>query len=136
MSAGPGRAAGTPLVHHELCFGCGRTNLFGLLLEVQESGPDEVAGRCFIKQDHQGADRGEAHPGVVGTALAEAMELACGLQARVVSFEIWFRAGAPVGAFLEVQARVERRDGSIAYAAATALADQRMVAQARGSFRL
>ena len=123
------------LVHHELCFGCGRTNLFGLLLEVDETAPDEVAGRCFVKQDHQGADRGEAHAGVVGTALAEAMELACGLQARVVSFEIWFTSGAPVGAFLDVQARVERRDGPMAYAAATATADQRMVAQARGSFR-
>ena len=123
------------LVHHELCFGCGRTNLFGLLLEVDETAPDEVAGRCFVKQDHQGADRGEAHAGVVGTALAEAMELACGLQARVVSFEIWFTSGAPVGAFLDVQARVERRDGPMAYAAATATADQRLVAQARGSFR-
>jgi acyl-coenzyme A thioesterase PaaI-like protein len=123
------------LVHHELCFGCGRTNLFGLLLEVEQTEPDEVAGRCFIKQDHQGPDRGQAHAGVVGTALAEAMELACGLDARVVSFEIWFSAAAPVGAYLEVQARVERRDGSMAYAAASATADQRMVARARGSFR-
>jgi hypothetical protein len=123
------------LVHHELCFGCGRVNLFGLLLEVQEQAPGTVAGRCFLKQDHQGADRGEAHPGVVGTALAEAMELACGLEARVVSFEIWFSAPAPVGAFLEIEARVERRDGSMSYAAATATVDQRMVARARGSFR-
>jgi hypothetical protein len=23
------------LVHHDLCFGCGQTNLFGLLLEVE-----------------------------------------------------------------------------------------------------
>jgi hypothetical protein len=123
------------LVHHELCFGCGRVNLFGLLLEVQEVAPGTVAGRCFLKQDHQGADRGEAHPGVVGTALAEAMELACGSEARVVSFEIWFSAPAPVGAFLDLEARVERRDGPMAYAAATATADQRMVARARGSFR-
>jgi acyl-coenzyme A thioesterase PaaI-like protein len=124
-----------PLVHHEQCFGCGRTNLFGLLLEVDEAGPNEVSGRCFIKQDHQGADRGDAHAGLVGTALAEAMELACGLEARVVSFEIWFSGPAPVGTFLEVQADVERRDGPMAYAAATATADQRLVARARGSFR-
>ena len=124
------------LVHHELCFGCGRTNLFGLLLEVDEVAPGTVAGRCFIKQDHQGADRGQAHPGVVGTALAEAMELACGRQARVVSFEIWFSEPAPVGAFLELEASVERRDGPMAYAAARASADQRMVARARGSFRM
>ena len=47
-----------PLVHHELCFGCGRTNLCGLLLEVQEKASGSVAGRGFIKQDHQGAERG------------------------------------------------------------------------------
>ena len=123
------------LVHHEQCFGCGRTNLFGLLLELDETGPDQVSGRCFIKQDHQGADRGEAHAGLVGTALAEAMELACGLKARVVSFEIWFSAPAPVGTFLEIQADVERRDGPIAYAAANATAEERLVARARGSFR-
>jgi hypothetical protein len=124
-----------PLVHHELCFGCGRTNLFGLLLEVEEAAPDAVAGRCFIKQDHQGPDRGHAHEGVVGAALCEAMALACGLDARAVSFEMWLSAPAPVGAFLELEARVERRDGPLAYVAASCSADQRMVAQARGSFR-
>ncbi len=125
-----------PLVHHELCFGCGRTNLFGLLLEVEQTGPREVAGRCFLKQDHQGPDRGGAHPGVVGAALAEAMALACGPEAQIVSYEVTIGETASVGAFLEVQARVERRDGPRAYAAATATADQRMVAQARGSFLL
>jgi acyl-coenzyme A thioesterase PaaI-like protein len=124
-----------PLVHHELCFGCGRTNLFGLLLEVDEVGLGRVAGRCFIKQDHQGADRGSAHPGVVAAALSEAMALACGLDARVIAFELSLNAPAAVGAFLEVEARVERREGAVAQASATATADQRMVAQARGSFR-
>ena len=124
-----------PLLHHELCFGCGRTNLFGLLLEVEEVAPGAVAGRCFIKQDHQGADGGRAHDGIVAAALAEAMALACGLDARAVSFEVSLDAPAPVGSFVEVVARVESRDGSIAYATATATADQRVVAQARGRFR-
>jgi acyl-coenzyme A thioesterase PaaI-like protein len=124
-----------PLVHHELCFGCGRTNLFGILLEAEPAGPDAVAGRCFIKQDHQGAERGNAHAGIIAAALAEAMELACGLDARTVGFEVTISGPAPVGMFLDVQARVERRDGPLAYATATASADQRMVAQARGSFR-
>ena len=57
------------LVHHELCFGCGRTNLFGLLLELERSERDAVTGRCFIKQDHQGPVPGRAHPGIVGCAL-------------------------------------------------------------------
>jgi acyl-coenzyme A thioesterase PaaI-like protein len=125
-----------PLVHHELCFGCGRTNLFGLLLEVEEVGPGEVVGRCFIKQDHQGPDRGLAHGGVVAAALVEAMALACGLEARPVSFEVSLDAPAPVGAFVEVHARLQSRDGPLAHATATATADRRMVAQARGSFRL
>jgi acyl-coenzyme A thioesterase PaaI-like protein len=123
-------------VHHELCFGCGRTNLFGLLLEVHEAGPDAVAGRCFVKQDHQGPDRGTAHEGVVGAALCEAMALACGLQARAMSLELSLGGHAPVGAFLELEARLERCEGSIAYASATARTDRRLVARARGSFRL
>jgi acyl-coenzyme A thioesterase PaaI-like protein len=124
-----------PLVHHELCFGCGRTNLFGILLDVEPTGPGAVAGRCFIKQDHQGADRGGAHEGVVAAALSEAMALACGTGARAVALELSLHGPAPVGAFLEVEARVERRDGTVAEASATATADQRMVARARGSFR-
>jgi acyl-coenzyme A thioesterase PaaI-like protein len=135
VTGGGGRAAGTPLVHHELCFGCGRVNLFGLLLEVQEPAPGRVAGRCFLKQDHQGPDRGSAHDGVVAAALAEAMALACGRDARTLTFEVSVIGAAPVGAFLELEARVERRDGRTAYAIATATADRRMVGQARGSFR-
>ncbi len=124
-----------PLVHHELCFGCGRANVFGLLLEVEETGPDAVAGRCFIKQDHQGADRGIAHDGVLAAALSEAMALACGPGARARTLEISLTGPAPVGAFVEVEARVERREGAAAQVSATATADRRMVAQARGSFR-
>ena len=124
-----------PLVHHELCFGCGRTNLFGLLLEVEAVAPGAVAGRCFIKQDHQGADGGRAHDGIVAAALAEAMALACGLDARAVSFEVALDAPAPVGAYVEVQARVESSDGQLATAAATATAEGRIVAQAVGRFR-
>jgi hypothetical protein len=124
-----------PLVHHELCFGCGRTNRFGLLLEVEPTGNGRVAGRCFIKPDHQGPDPGRAHEGLIGAALAEAMALACGVQARIVEFEVSVRAALLVGEFLELEARVELRDGPLAYATATASADQRVVAQARGRFR-
>jgi acyl-coenzyme A thioesterase PaaI-like protein len=124
-----------PLLHHELCFGCGRTNLFGLLLEVEEVAPGAVAGRCFVKQDHQGPDGGRAHEGVLATALVEAMALACGVDARAVSFEVSLDAPAPVGGFVEVTAGVESRDGSFANAAATAEADRRVVARARGRFR-
>jgi acyl-coenzyme A thioesterase PaaI-like protein len=123
------------LVHHEFCFGCGRVNLFGLLLEVDEVAPGAVAGRCFIKQDHQGPDRGRAHEGVVATALIDAMGLACGPDARVTALEISYSEPAPVGAFVEIEARVQRRDGSLADADAIARVDQRVVATATGRFR-
>jgi hypothetical protein len=43
-----------PLVHDELCSGCGRVNLFGLLLDAEPGGAGRLTARCFIKQDHQG----------------------------------------------------------------------------------
>jgi acyl-coenzyme A thioesterase PaaI-like protein len=92
------------LVHHELCFGCGRTNLFGVLLELERTGPDSLAGRCFIKQDHQGPEPGRAHEGVIAAALSDAIALACGPDARVTGIQVEFVAGAPVGAFLEIEA--------------------------------
>ena len=120
-----------PLVHHELCFGCGRTNLFGLLLEVEPVGPGAVAGRCFIKQDHQGPNRGSAHAGIIATALAEAMALACGSDAILERLEVSFEGRAPVGSFVEIEARAETSMS----AAAHARADGVQVARAAGSFR-
>ena len=61
------------LSHHDLCFGCGQANLFGLQLELERT-EDGVAGRFFVKQDHQGPP-GHAHGGVIATALDEAMAL-------------------------------------------------------------
>jgi hypothetical protein len=101
-----------PLLHHELCFGCGRQNLFGLLAELEADGGGRVTGRCFIKQDHQGPEPGVAHPGLVATALLEAMSLAAGRQVDRLQLE--FEAGAPVGAFLELEATGERATASLA----------------------
>jgi hypothetical protein len=42
------------LRHHDLCFGCGQANLFGLQLELEPRPEGGVAGRFFVKQDHQG----------------------------------------------------------------------------------
>ena len=85
-------------MHHELCFGCGQANLFGLQLELTRSA-DGVSGRFFVKQDHQGPD-GAAHPGVLAAALAEALS-AC---APVASFTVSLVAPAPVGSFVHVRA--------------------------------
>ena len=125
------------LVHHDLCFGCGQTNLFGLLLEVERVDADRVAGRCFIKQDHQGPDRSTAHQGVIAAALCEAMALACGPAARAVALSVELTAAdAPVGAFLDVQATVSRRDDHENHAASTATSEGRPIARASGRFVL
>ncbi len=122
------------LVHHELCFGCGRTNLFGLLLEMVQTGPGSVAGRCFIKQDHQGADRGHAHEGIVAAGLSEAMALVCGNNARALSIEVRLAALVPVGEFLQIEAHVVQRPKGTIRASATASAEQRLVAEAVGTY--
>jgi acyl-coenzyme A thioesterase PaaI-like protein len=122
------------LVHHEQCFGCGRTNLFGLLLEV-ERGPDgAVAGRCFIKQDHQGPTRGSAHEGIIATALADAMALACGPEATPHAITVGYIGRAPVGEFVSIEAAiVERAEGELT-AMADATAAGEVIARARGTY--
>ena len=122
------------LVHHDLCFGCGQTNLFGLLLEVERVDERRVAGRCFIKQDHQGPDRRFAHQGVIAAALCEAMALACGPRARAVALNVELTADAPVGAFLDVEATVGPQTGDSRAATAVAASEGRPVAMASGTF--
>jgi acyl-coenzyme A thioesterase PaaI-like protein len=125
-----------PLVHHGLCFGCGLTNLFGLMLELEPAdAADEVSGRCFIKQDHQGADSGFAHDGVVAAALAEAMALGSGPDARAQTLSVEYVSPAPVGAFLEVHAKVGERSRDAIAVTASAHADGRLIATARGAYR-
>jgi len=122
------------LVHHELCFGCGRTNLFGLLLEVQPAGRDAVAGRCFIKQDHQGAVPGHAHEGLIAAALTEAMALACGEDVTATSLEMDITGQAPVGSYLEVEATVQASDYAGARASASVSVDGKRIASAHGTY--
>lgn len=108
--------------HHDGCFGCGQANLFGLQLE-----PDRAEGgrlRFFVKQDHQGPP-GEAHGGILATALQEAMELVAG--ARVKRLELDLVGPAPVGAFVELEVG---RDG----ARARARVDGDVVAEAVADF--
>jgi acyl-coenzyme A thioesterase PaaI-like protein len=95
--------------HHDLCFGCGQANLFGLQLEAEPTPEGGVIGRFFVKQDHQGAP-GYAHGGVIAAALDEAISLAVaarGTPARPRRFELDFHAPAPVGSFVRVEAGFE-----------------------------
>ena len=122
--------------HHDLCFGCGQANLFGLQLELERSG-DGAEGRFFVKQDHQGPP-GYAHGGVIGAALDEAMALLVfdrGTFAVTGRLEIDLLKPAPVGTFVKVSARlVEERDRTLELSAEAAGEDDQRLAAARGTF--
>jgi acyl-coenzyme A thioesterase PaaI-like protein len=124
------------LSHHDLCFGCGQANLFGLQLELERREDGGVAGRFFVKQDHQGPP-GFAHGGVIATALDEAMSLllhGTGTFALTGRLEIELRAPAAVGTFVEVEADVAETDGRRIVLTASAAGEDGPVATARGTF--
>ena len=127
------------LVHHQLCFGCGQTNLFGLQMEVEPADERGVTGRLFVKQDHGGRP-GLAHPGLVATALEEVMSLALeaeGVSADLESLVLRIVSALPLGTFLTLGARIEGvEDGRAAVEAWAELrgAESRTVACATASF--
>jgi acyl-coenzyme A thioesterase PaaI-like protein len=123
------------LTHHELCFGCGSANLFGLQMELEPEG-DAVRGRFFLKQDHQGPP-GMAHGGILSSALDEAMSLVVwsqGIRALTARLEVDLLAAVPVGVFVEVEARLESRQAGKVWAVASASEESRVVARGRALF--
>jgi acyl-coenzyme A thioesterase PaaI-like protein len=124
------------ITHHQLCFGCGQANLFGLQLELDPRDDGSVGGRFFVKQDHQGPP-GQAHGGILATALDEAMALLvhhAGVHALTTGLEIRLRAPVAVGTFVDVSAEIEARDGRRIELVARARNEDREVATARGTF--
>jgi acyl-coenzyme A thioesterase PaaI-like protein len=130
------------VTHHELCFGCGIANLFGLQMEVESAAEGEVSGRFFLKQDHQGPP-GYAHGGVIACALDEAMALcvraAIGEGATELTgrLEVDFRAPAPVGTFVRVAARIDQRGPGALDLSASARGvggERPLIAEARARF--
>ncbi len=128
------------ITHHELCFGCGIANVFGLQMEVEPSADgDGVSGRFFVKQDHQGPP-GFAHGGVIACALDEVMALCVHDEGRLAMtgrLEVDFRGPAPVGTFVRVAARVEEREGRTLELSAEARGvggERPLIAEARARF--
>jgi acyl-coenzyme A thioesterase PaaI-like protein len=122
------------VAHHELCFGCGSANLFGLQMELEptDGRAGAVSGRFFLKQDHQGVE-GRAHAGVVASALEEAMALALhsrGAHARARRIEVELHGDPPIGVFVQVEARV----GDDLTATAHLREGDSVLAEARGFF--
>ena len=94
-------------------------------MELERAG-NGVAGRFFVKQDHQGPP-GFAHGGIVGAGLDEAMALAVHAEdvfALTKEVQLHLHAPAPVGAFVHVEAQVERREGRRLWTRATATSEE------------
>lgn len=126
---------GDSLRHHELCFGCGHANLFGLQLEATRRDDGGVEGRFFVKQDHQGPP-GVAHGGIMTAALDEAMALLAFDDhgpAPTVRLEIELVAPAPVGTFVTV--RAEKVEG-LTFRAEALDQEGKPLARATGVFSL
>ena len=128
------------IAHHDLCFGCGIANVFGLQLEAEPAADgDGVEGRFFVKQDHQGPP-GFAHGGVIACALDEVMALCVherGKLAMTGRLEVDLLAPAPVGTFVRVRARVEGEDGRVLELSAEARGvgrERPLIAEARARF--
>jgi acyl-coenzyme A thioesterase PaaI-like protein len=125
------------LFHHDLCFGCGQANLFGLQLELAPAASGRVEGRFFVKQGHQGPP-GYAHGGVIGAALDEAMALVLhheGIYALTARLEVALREPVPVGTFVQVVARIDERGERRMRLTAEALGEGgAVVARAEGIF--
>lgn len=124
------------LTHHDLCFGCGQANLFGLQLELTRRPEGGVAGRFFVKQDHQGPP-GYAHGGVIATALDEAMALLLhgqGTYALTGRLEVELKAPVAVGTFVEMEADVEEAGERTVTVTASAVGEAGPVASGRAVF--
>jgi acyl-coenzyme A thioesterase PaaI-like protein len=132
-------ASTSRFAHHDLCFGCGIGNVFGLQLEASEPVDGELRGRFFVKQDLMGPP-GVMHGGLVATALDEAMALAVRPEhefAPTARLETDLRAPIPIGTFVEVSARIVERDGRKLVAAAELRGeDGTLLAEGRGVFVL
>jgi acyl-coenzyme A thioesterase PaaI-like protein len=100
-----------------------------------------VAGRFFVKQDHQGPP-GVAHGGVIAAALDEAMSLAVhseGSSALTGEIQVELHDPAPIGTFVGLKASVDRRRGKKLWVSAAAFGegdrdDCAPIAEASGVF--
>lgn len=94
-----------------------------------------VSGAFTPTADLQGPP-GMTHGGIVATALDEAMSLCVHQQtlAFTAHFEIDLRGPAPLGTRVDLDARIDRREGRKLWASAEASAAGELVARSSGLF--
>lgn len=93
------------------CFACGQENQIGLKLEFEHDPRGEARALWTPAPLHEGWP-GVVHGGLLSTVLDEAMShavLAAGLKAMTAELRVRFRAPAPSGRVLTVQARIVQR---------------------------
>lgn len=102
--------AGSPLPRHwSKCFGCGDDQPSGMSMSFVAGEGLEVWGRLEVAKRYQGGP-GVIHGGIFSTAFDEAQGMAClAYGQRVVTghLEIDFARPIPLGAVLELRARVD-----------------------------
>ncbi len=114
---------------HDMCFGCGSANLEGLHMKFLKKDGMAAEGEYTPAESHQGWP-GYVHGGILMTALDETIGWVCHLNqlytvtAKIeVRLKSMARIGEPLvlnaeivkktSRTLEVEARMERRDGSV-----------------------
>lgn len=122
--------------HHELCFGCGNSNLFGLHIEADTSGEKGLAAEFVVRDEHTGAS-GYAHTGVLSGALYEVMALSLpaeGVHGRAEHVEVDFHESVPRGSVIELTTTVGRSGEGRIRLHATACRNNAMIASGQGDF--
>lgn len=101
------------LYHGDRCFACGREHPAGLRIAFVWTSDRRVQGRFAFRPEHEGPP-GRAHGGLVALALDDAMSMPIhggGRFALTGRLEVDFRAAAPIGRELVVEAWIDREEG-------------------------
>ncbi len=123
--------------HYHRCFGCGREHPTGLHLSME--GDDQelrVRGAFTVTEHHQGAP-GLAHGGVISAAVDEGMGYLLWLiqhPAVTAHLEVEYRRPVPVGARLELEARLERTEDRKIWASLVGTVDGHVAVEARALY--
>lgn len=94
--------------HYRWCVACGADHPWGLHLQMSTSVGLSVVGTFTVGVHHQGSP-GLAHGGVLATAMDEALgylNWVMGTPAVTARLEVDYRAPAPVGSVLYLQAEI------------------------------
>jgi len=129
----------TPMLHaaHNRCFGCGRENTGGLLLEFLLAADGSVVCLPTIPDRFEGHP-GYLHGGIIATLLDEAMSKAVrarGVAAMTRQLEVEYLRPVPSGVELRIEGKLVRGDGRKHWSEARILSESGVIlATGKGLF--